>query len=105
MAIVATGGREARTTFHTEEVLDGFSLVRVVLETGRMHQIRVHFSALGHPIVGDPLYGRPLRGLAIKRQFLHATRLRFQHPFTDATLDLVSSLPPDLANQLAMLRR
>jgi 23S rRNA pseudouridine1911/1915/1917 synthase len=105
MAIVATGGREARTTYETEEVLDGFSLVRVMLETGRMHQIRVHFSALGHPIAGDPLYGRPLRGLAIKRQFLHATRLRFQHPFTGETLDLVSPLPPDLAHQLALLRR
>jgi 23S rRNA pseudouridine1911/1915/1917 synthase len=105
MAVLATGGREARTTYQTEEALQGFSLLRVVLETGRMHQIRVHLSAVGHPIVGDPLYGRPVRGLAISRQFLHATRLRFRHPRTDAVLDLVSPLPPDLAGQLDALRR
>jgi 23S rRNA pseudouridine1911/1915/1917 synthase len=103
MAVLATGGREARTTYQTEAVLHGFSLLRVVLETGRMHQIRVHLSALGHPIVGDPLYGRPLRGLVINRQFLHAARLRFEHPATGERLDLGSPLPPDLAAQLAAL--
>jgi 23S rRNA pseudouridine1911/1915/1917 synthase len=104
MAIVASGGREARTSFQTEEMLGSFSLVRVVLETGRMHQIRVHFSAIGHPIAGDPLYGKSLRGLTIGRQFLHATRLRFQHPLVDEVVDVSSPLPPDLATQLTQLR-
>jgi 23S rRNA pseudouridine1911/1915/1917 synthase len=104
MAVLATGGRDARTTYRTEESFKNFSLVRVGLETGRMHQIRVHFGALGHPVVGDPVYGRPIRGLALRRQFLHATVLRFRHPVTGEEMEFSSSLPNDLADVLDRLR-
>jgi 23S rRNA pseudouridine1911/1915/1917 synthase len=104
MAVVATGGREARTTYRTEEVFRGYSLVRVVLETGRMHQIRVHFTAAGHPVAGDPVYGRAVRGLGLRRQFLHAARLRFRHPATGEELDLEAPLPVDLQRVLDTLR-
>jgi 23S rRNA pseudouridine1911/1915/1917 synthase len=75
-----------------------------VLETGRMHQIRVHFSAMGHPIVGDPVYGRPVTGLRLRRQFLHAALLRFKHPDTGEELEFRSALPPELADVLLVLR-
>jgi 23S rRNA pseudouridine1911/1915/1917 synthase len=104
MAVVATGGREARTAYRTEEVFRGYSLVRVVLETGRMHQIRVHFTAAGHPVAGDPVYGRAARGLGLRRQFLHAARLRFRHPVTGEELDLEAPLPDDLQRVLDTLR-
>jgi 23S rRNA pseudouridine1911/1915/1917 synthase len=91
--------RDARTHFRLERVLPGASLLRVELETGRTHQIRVHMAAIGHPIVGDRQYGgRQTDGLT--RQFLHATRLRFPHPVTGAEVDVVSELPEDLATAL-----
>lgn len=104
MAVVATGGREARTVYRTEEVFRGYSLVRVEPETGRMHQIRVHFRAAGHPVAGDPVYGRPTPGLGLRRQFLHAARLRFSHPVTGRELDLEAPLPEDLRHVLDVLR-
>jgi 23S rRNA pseudouridine1911/1915/1917 synthase len=91
--------RDARTHFRLERLLPGASLLRVELETGRTHQIRVHMAAIGHPIVGDRQYGgRAADGLT--RQFLHATRLRFAHPVTGDEIDVMSELPPDLANAL-----
>jgi 23S rRNA pseudouridine1911/1915/1917 synthase len=94
--------RAARTHFTLERALPGAALLRVVLETGRTHQIRVHLQAIGHPVAGDPEYGTPGRyGLA--RQFLHAARLAFAHPVTGAPLDVASPLPPDLAAVLARL--
>jgi 23S rRNA pseudouridine1911/1915/1917 synthase len=104
MAVLATGGRDARTTYWTEEAFRNFSLVRIVLETGRMHQIRVHFSAMGHPIVGDPVYGRPVTGLRLRRHFLHAALLRFKHPITGEELEFRSTLPPELAEVLTVMR-
>jgi 23S rRNA pseudouridine1911/1915/1917 synthase len=94
--------REARTHFTLERALPGSALLRVVLETGRTHQIRVHLQAIGHPVVGDPEYGRAGR-LGLRRQFLHATRLAFEHPLTGAQVDVSSPLPPDLAAVLAEL--
>ncbi len=105
MAVVGQGGREARTTYWTEESFSHYSLVRVRLDTGRMHQIRVHFSALGHPIVSDPVYGRPIKGLPLTRQFLHASLLRFVHPGTGVEMEFISPLPGDLAAVLDRLRR
>src|SRR5215211_18653 len=88
-------GRPAVTHFATEAALDGYTLLRVRLETGRTHQIRAHFQAIGHPVAGDPEYGRPGR-LGLERQFLHAGRLAFDHPVTGERVDVRSPLPADL---------
>ena len=104
MAVLASGGREAQTSYDTLETLGGYSLVRVLIGTGRTHQIRVHFSAAGHPVAGDLVYGRPIPGLGLSRQFLHAGRLRFRHPVTGHELDLQAALPPDLERSLDRLR-
>ncbi|MFN2472099.1 MAG: RluA family pseudouridine synthase [Gaiellaceae bacterium] len=93
--------RQAVTHFEVERLLQGHSLVRVRLETGRTHQIRVHLAAIGLPVVGDAVYGSAERGLT--RQFLHATRLAFRHPFTAATVDAVSPLPGELQEFLERL--
>jgi 23S rRNA pseudouridine1911/1915/1917 synthase len=94
--------RAARTHFTLERALPDAALLRVVLETGRTHQIRVHLQAIGHPVAGDPEYGAAGRfGLA--RQFLHAARLAFPHPATGEQIDVESPLPPDLAAVLARL--
>ena len=101
MAVGGAGAREARTHFTLERALPKASLLSLRLETGRTHQIRVHLQAIGHPVAGDPEYGTPgLYGL--DRQFLHATRLAFDHPVTGASLELRSPLPADL--EAALLR-
>jgi 23S rRNA pseudouridine1911/1915/1917 synthase len=87
--------REAITHFALERALPRTTLLRVRLQTGRTHQIRAHLLAIGHPVVGDPEYGTPGR-LGLERQFLHATRLAFDHPVTGAPLDVSSPLPEDL---------
>jgi 23S rRNA pseudouridine1911/1915/1917 synthase len=88
--------RSAVTHFEIEETLPESTLLRVTLDTGRTHQIRAHLEAIGLPVVGDQTYGEgPAYGLS--RQFLHAARLRFQHPTTRAEVDVVSPLPVDLA--------
>ncbi len=81
MAVGGASPREARTHFTLERALAGTSLLRLRLETGRTHQIRVHLRAIGHPVCGDPEYGTPGL-LGLERQFLHATRLAFDHPLT-----------------------
>jgi 23S rRNA pseudouridine1911/1915/1917 synthase len=95
--------REAVTHFDVEELLPRHALLRVTLETGRTHQIRVHLAAIGLPVAGDPLYGRAGE-LGLERQFLHAARLAFPHPMTGAPVDLTSRLPADLERALATLR-
>jgi 23S rRNA pseudouridine1911/1915/1917 synthase len=94
--------REAVTHFEVAELLGGHALLDVRLETGRTHQIRVHLAAVDLPVVGDPLYGIPDQALG--RQFLHANRLVFDHPFTGERIDLKSPLPPDLDAYLGRLR-
>jgi 23S rRNA pseudouridine1911/1915/1917 synthase len=102
MAIHGAHPRTARTHFTIERALGSFTLLRLRLDTGRTHQIRVHLQAIGHPILGDPEYGRVAStpvdtGVpGLDRQFLHAARLAFAHPLTHAPLDLASPLPPDL---------
>ena len=87
--------KHAITHFEVERTLAQSTLLRVRLQTGRTHQIRVHFKAIGHPVCGDREYGH--KGLyGLQRQFLHATRLAFAHPLTDAPIDVRSPLPPDL---------
>ena len=118
MAVVPDG-REARTRYRVLEYIVpsggvpipsggvrmpsggvrlGYSLLEVVLETGRTHQIRVHLSFIGHPLMGDGVYGRssPLLG----RQFLHANRLGFRHPATGEPVEFRSELPPELSSVL-----
>jgi 23S rRNA pseudouridine1911/1915/1917 synthase len=97
MAIVAEG-RPARTHFRALGAAGGDTLVLARLETGRTHQIRVHFAASGHPIVGDTVYGR--RSDLVDRQFLHAWRLGFQHPRTGEWLAFESPLPEELLQAL-----
>ena len=94
--------KEAVTHFEVEQLFDRHALLRVKLETGRMHQIRVHLAAIGLPVSGDPVYGvqEPL----LRRQFLHAARLAFRHPVTGEQVDVESPLPADLAEALARLR-
>jgi 23S rRNA pseudouridine1911/1915/1917 synthase len=91
--------RSARTHFEIERLVPDAALLRVVLETGRTHQIRVHLAAIGHPVSGDRLYGVPGR-YGLTRQFLHAQRLTFEHPVTHEQLDLRSPLPEDLRQAL-----
>jgi 23S rRNA pseudouridine1911/1915/1917 synthase len=86
--------RDATTHFELERLLDDRALLRVTLETGRMHQIRVHLAAIGLPVAGDPVYGVADDPLA--RQFLHAAELAFDHPVTADRLELRSPLPADL---------
>jgi 23S rRNA pseudouridine1911/1915/1917 synthase len=94
VSIESDVARVARTQFEVEQILPKSTLVRVRLETGRTHQIRVHMAAIGHPIIGDPEYGSA--GYGLTRQFLHATRLTLTHPITGQTLDLNAPLPLDL---------
>jgi 23S rRNA pseudouridine1911/1915/1917 synthase len=91
--------RAAVTHFAVEGALADFTLLRVRLETGRTHQIRVHLRAIGHPVAGDPEYGTAGL-LGLERQFLHAARLGFAHPATGERLDLRSELPADLREAL-----
>jgi 23S rRNA pseudouridine1911/1915/1917 synthase len=95
MSIETDNPRTARTHFEVECVLPGATLLTVVLETGRTHQIRVHMAAIGHPVSGDPLYGVAGR-YGLSRQFLHAQRLAFEHPVSGEPLDVRSPLPEDL---------
>ena len=94
--------RDAVTHFELMELIDPHALLRVDLETGRTHQIRVHLAAIGLPIVGDPVYGVPEPALG--RQFLHASRLAFEHPLTGERLEVESPLPAELAGYLEELR-
>jgi 23S rRNA pseudouridine1911/1915/1917 synthase len=92
--------KPAITHFEIERAVPQATLLRVRLQTGRTHQIRVHLQAIGHPVCGDREYGHAgLYGL--ERQFLHATRLVFDHPLSGVPLDIVSPLPPDLEAALA----
>jgi 23S rRNA pseudouridine1911/1915/1917 synthase len=95
--------REAVTWFELQEALGRRALLEVRLETGRTHQIRVHLEAIGLPVCGDPVYG-VAGDLGLERQFLHAHRLRFEHPFSGAEIDLSASLPPDLETALDRAR-
>lgn len=114
MAVVA-GGKAATSHYRLLQRLPGASFVEVVLESGRTHQIRVHMTHIGFPLVGDPLYGRgPIRqkGLppaaadainAFPRQALHARRLKLEHPLSGEALEFTAPLAADIANLIAAL--
>ena len=118
MAVVPDGmGREAVTHYRVMERFRDHTLVRVRLETGRTHQIRVHMASIGHPQLGDPVYGYGLRLLkgaseeftaalrAFRRQALHAARLSFDHPITGEALDFSAPLPSDMLSLIEALRK
>jgi 23S rRNA pseudouridine1911/1915/1917 synthase len=104
---VVTGGRPSVTHYDTLEAFRAASLVEVVLETGRTHQIRVHMAAIRHPCVGDRLYGAdPVLAarLGLTRQWLHAVRLGFAHPADGHRVEFTSEYAPDLSRALDLLR-
>jgi 23S rRNA pseudouridine1911/1915/1917 synthase len=103
-AVRGAGEREARTHFEVIEVLPADTLVRARLETGRTHQVRVHFAAIGHPLAGDPEYGGKGRH-GLSRQFLHSARLSFHHPTTGKEMTFESPLPEDLQAALERARK
>jgi 23S rRNA pseudouridine1911/1915/1917 synthase len=104
MSIDSDSPREARTHFEIERLLPESSLLRVTLETGRTHQIRVHLAAIGHPVLGDRQYGGRM-DYGLERQFLHAARLSFPHPATGQQVDVQSPLPDDLGAALQCASR
>jgi len=97
MAVVAEG-KEARTQYSVIKYVGNYTLVEVRPETGRTHQIRVHLSAIGYPVVGDPVYG--VKSPHLSRPFLHACRLGFKLPSTGEYKEFTSNLPPDLEQAL-----
>jgi 23S rRNA pseudouridine1911/1915/1917 synthase len=104
---VTARGKPAITHYEVIEAFRGASLVEVHLETGRTHQIRVHFAAIGHPVAGDPLYGSdPVMAarLGLERQWLHAARLGFTHPVTGRPVEVSSPYAPDLERALEIMR-
>ena len=99
--LMAAGvGRPAVTHFEVLREAAGHAMVLIRLETGRTHQIRVHLSAIGHPVYADPLYGTPVPG---RRLWLHAERLAFEHPVTGKPLEFESPIPEDLWESVAEL--
>lgn len=97
MAVVAEG-RDARTEYRVIKYLGNYTLLEVMPETGRTHQIRVHLSAIGYPVVGDKVYG--VKSPYLSRQFVHASRLGFKLPSTGEYVEFTSELPPDLEQAL-----
>lgn len=104
MSATPLSGRPAITHYMTEQALDDWTLLRVRIETGRMHQIRVHLTYLGHPVVGDRTYGVNATCVGpapADRQMLHAHRLRIRHPATNAYQEFTAPLPEDMRTLIA----
>ncbi|MDD3628715.1 MAG: RluA family pseudouridine synthase [Candidatus Humimicrobiaceae bacterium] len=109
MCVSIDTGRNAVTEFEVKEEFENMTLLDVYPETGRTHQIRVHLSYIGHPVIGDKVYGnseskKMARELELKRQFLHAKRLEFNHPVTGKDVILEDELADDLLRCLKVLR-
>ena len=100
---VVTSGRPARTSYRVKEYLDKYTLLEVMPETGRTHQIRVHLSAIGYPVVGDSVYG--VKSAYLKRQFVHAYRLGFRLPANEEYREFTCELHLDLKQALEFMRR
>ena len=104
MAVVPSGGRWAATDYEVLERYGKFTVVRCKLLTGRTHQIRVHMTYLGHPLVGDPKYGPQKTCFSIQGQALHSEKLTFRHPRTGEWLTFEAPVPDDMATILTRLR-
>jgi 23S rRNA pseudouridine1911/1915/1917 synthase len=104
MAVSGAASRQARTHFTVLELLGAESYLEARLETGRTHQIRAHFAAIGHPLIGDVTYGGEAK-YGLGRQFLHAHRLAFDHPVDRERMSFSSELPEDLATALGAARK
>jgi len=106
MSARPSSGRPAVTHYRVEESWDDVSLLRVRIETGRTHQIRVHMAHIGHPVVGDRQYGRRRAALPmpVARQMLHAETLAFRHPRTGQPLEFKAPLPADMTSLIQSLR-
>ena len=100
---VNAGGRPALTHYEVIREIGQFSFIKVRLETGRMHQIRVHMTAIGHPIVGDQTYGKRQSIGNLSRQFLHASKLTFSHPISSEKISVTSKLPDDLQSAISLM--
>jgi len=105
MVVISQAGKEAETLFRRLQLFSDSTLVEASPKTGRTHQIRVHAASLGHPIVGDERYGRDeinrkFKDRGYKRMFLHAEKLKFQHPVTGVQLTILAPLPQQLENLL-----
>ncbi len=105
MAVVDEGGKEAWTEYRVAAERENVSVVKVRLHTGRTHQIRVHFSHIGHPVLGDAVYGggRMNCGMKVQRQMLHAWRLAFNHPASGKKMLFTAPLPVDFTEILEKL--
>jgi len=102
MAVVSRG-RQARTDYRVERYINGYSLLDVHIQTGRTHQIRVHFAAIGYPVVGDRVYG--VKSALLSRQFLHAYFLEIMLPVSGQARSFTCGLPDDLSNALASIQK
>ncbi len=98
------GGRDSRTTFTILERFRRFTLVEATLESGRTHQLRVHFQFIGHPVAGDATYGNGHAPIGLRRQFVHAGYLSIRSPHDGEIREHIAPLPPDLAGPLERLR-
>lgn len=104
MAVVS-GGRQALTYYSTEKTFKSATLLRCELETGRTHQIRVHLTHIGYPLIGDPVYGRKGKIFDFPRQALHAAQLALLHPISGKKMEFLSELPQDMVKLLEDLAR
>ena len=105
MAITdSRGSREALTRFKVLERFIGFTYLEVALETGRTHQIRVHMSGIGHPVLGDPVYGQRSNPFGLCKQALHAAKLTIKHPTTKEYMEFKANVPEDFEKTLLALR-
>ena len=102
MAVISRG-RQARTDYNVKQYIDGYSLLEVRIQTGRTHQIRVHLSAIGYPVLGDPVYG--FKSKLLNRQFLHAHYLEIRLPGSGQMRSFSCALPDDLSNVLASMQK
>jgi len=105
MSVVTKGGKNAVTHFEVIERFNGYSFIKVKLETGRTHQIRVHMAYIGYPLVGDDIYGSKKQKMDIKGQLLHAAILGFDHPTTGEYMEFETKMPAEFTEILEKLRR
>ncbi len=103
LRVVRPDGKRAVTKYRRVRVIGDYSLVQVELITGRTHQIRVHFKAIGHPIVGDPLYGGGVSSPYIGRQALHCFSMSFSHPQDGSRICVEAPIPADIAQAIRMI--